>query len=324
MSSTIGLLGDVMLGRAVADRLAQGRPEGVWSAELAELCAACDALICNLECCISSRGRRTERLRGKRFFFRAPPVAVQALTAVGATAVSLANNHALDYETHALADTLTHLAAAGIESAGAGADAQQARRGTVVTAGELRLGIVAITDHPRAYAAGDGQAGVAWGDLRAGVPDWLVAELTRLRRVADLVIVFPHWGPNMTSEPADWQRERARELLAVGADLLAGHSAHVFHGIELIEGRPALYDLGDALDDYAVDPALRNDLGVLVRWRPTGEPELELIGLRLDFCEISLATGADADWIATRLTGACAKLGTPVARVSEERLIVGV
>jgi poly-gamma-glutamate synthesis protein (capsule biosynthesis protein) len=110
MSATIGLLGDVMLGRMVADRLAQGAPERVFSDELARLCGSCDALLCNLECCISARGAPTSRIPAKPFFFRAPPTAVESLRAVGASAVSLANNHALDFEDAALVDTLEHLA----------------------------------------------------------------------------------------------------------------------------------------------------------------------------------------------------------------------
>ena len=322
MSATVGLLGDVMLGRSVAQRLGEGAPERVWSAELAALCTACDAVICNLECCISERGTRTSRIAGKPFFFRAPPAAVDALAAVGVRAVSLANNHALDYETQALTDTLEHLDAAGVAAAGAGPDAGRARRGLTVAAGELRVGLVAVTDHPAEYAAGDDSPGVAWADLRAGLPEWVRAELRRLRAEADLVVAFPHWGPNMTTDPARWQRSRARELVEAGADLVAGHSAHVFHGVERIEGRLVLYDLGDALDDYAVDDRLRNDLGILALWRPRGEPELELVALHLRFCETTLARGRDADWIAARLERACAKLGTRVERVSEQRLVL--
>jgi hypothetical protein len=133
------------------------------------------------------------------------------------------------------------------------------------------------------------------------------------------VLAFPHWGPNMTVSPARWQRQRAGELLAAGADAVAGHSAHVFHGVELTPSGPVLYDLGGALDDYAIDDELRNDLGVLARWRPDGEPEVELIGLRLDFCRTELAAGADADWIARRLDRACAELGTSVERLDEGR-----
>jgi hypothetical protein len=127
----------------------------------------------------------------------------------------------------------------------------------------------------------------------------------------------------MAAEPERWQRKRARELVAAGADLVAGHSAHVFHGIGRVEGRPVLYDLGGALDDYAVDPGLRNDLGILALWRPGTDPDLELVGLRLGFCETGLARGADADWIAVRLERACAALGTPIERVGEQRLVVG-
>jgi poly-gamma-glutamate capsule biosynthesis protein CapA/YwtB (metallophosphatase superfamily) len=318
--ATIGLLGDVMLGRGVARRLEDVAAERVWSADVIQLCAACDAVICNLECCVSDRGFETGRIPGKPFFFRAPPVAVGALTALGVGGVSLANNHALDCETGALADTLEHLHAAGIATAGAGAHEHAARRGMVVEAGSLRLGVVAATDHPREYAAGPDEPGVAWADLPVGLPPWVREELRRLRAEADLVIAFPHWGPNMTTEPARWQRKRARELVEAGAELVAGHSAHVFHGVEQVDGRPVLYDLGDALDDYALDDELRNDLGILVLWRPGADPALEVVALRLEFCATAVASGADADWVAERMRRACSRLGAKAERVSEARL----
>lgn len=319
---TIALLGDVMLGRSVADRLAREPPGRVWSEGLLELLSSCDALLCNLECCISERGRPTARVPDKAFFFRAPRAAVGALAAAGTSAVSLANNHALDYEEVALADTLEALAAAGIATAGAGTELVRARRGAVVSAGGLEVGLLGVTDHPQQYAAGDAAPGVAFADLHAGLPEWVVAQLARLRRKADLVVAFPHWGPNMTSEPAPWQRRRAHELVAAGADLVAGHSAHVFHGVGWAQGRPVLYDLGDALDDYARDRKLRNDLGILALWRPRSRPELELIGLKLRFCETGLARAADADWIVSRLERACARLGTRIERVGEQRFAV--
>jgi poly-gamma-glutamate synthesis protein (capsule biosynthesis protein) len=80
-----------------------------------------------------------------------------------------------------------------------------------------------------------------------------------------------------------------------------------------------LYDLGAALDDYATDGELRNDLGVLAQWRPRAEPEIELIGLRLGYCRTELAAGADAEWIAGRLERACGELGTAVRRLGEGR-----
>jgi poly-gamma-glutamate synthesis protein (capsule biosynthesis protein) len=57
-------------------------------------------------------------------------------------------------------------------------------------------------------------------------------------------------------------------------------------------------------------------------WRPAGEPELELVGLRLEYCYTRLAEDEEADWIAGRLDRACAELGTRVARVGEQRFVV--
>jgi poly-gamma-glutamate synthesis protein (capsule biosynthesis protein) len=187
-----------------------------------------------------------------------------------------------------------------------------------VSAGSLRLGLLAVTDSPVEYAAAPHSPGVAFAQLSAELPAWVSSELARLRGEADLVVAFPHWGSNMATAPARWQRKRAAEFVAADANLVAGHSAHVFHGIERVDGRLVLYDLGDALDDYRVDPELRNDLGVLAIWRPD-EGELELVGLRLDFCFTDLARGGDADWIADRLERACGALGTAAERVGEQR-----
>jgi Bacterial capsule synthesis protein PGA_cap len=297
-----------MLGRTVAERLA----DGVWSDEVIALCRDCDAVVVNLECCVSDRGAPTTLIPDKPFFFRSPPEGVESLQAIGTTAASVANNHALDFGPDALADTITHLEAAGIAVAGG------EPRGVLVDAGGFALGVLAMSDHPAEYAPA-----IAYADLRRGMPDWVGAELERLRAAADVVLAFPHWGPNMTPGPARWQRHRAAEMIDAGAHAVAGHSAHVFHGMEELPGGLVLYDLGDALDDYAVDAALRNDLGILALWRPDGSPRLELVGLRLDFCRTQLASGAEADWIASRLTQACAELGTTVERTDESRFVIG-
>jgi poly-gamma-glutamate capsule biosynthesis protein CapA/YwtB (metallophosphatase superfamily) len=317
---TIALLGDVMLGRGVAERLTEVAPEEVWSSELRDLCLECDAVVCNLECCISGRGDPTRRIPGKPFFFGAPPVAVFSLRAIGVAAVGLANNHALDYEDRALLDTLELLSEARIESAGAGPDEATARRGAIVERAGTRIGLLAVSDHPREYAAGADEPGIAYADISRGPPDWLMAELGRLRDACDQVIAFPHWGPNMNPRTASWQVKAATEMMDAGATLVAGHSAHVFHGVGWKTGSPLLFDLGDALDDYAVDSRLRNDLGVLALWRPgSAEAPLELVGLRLDYCRTDLAYGEDAEWIARRLADACPPLGSSVERTDEQR-----
>ena len=82
------------------------------------------------------------------------------------------------------------------------------------------------------------------------------------------------------------------------------------HGVA---GR-VLYDLGDFLDDYRVDPRLRNDLGLLflVTLDRRGPIRLEALPLKLEFCHTRLAAGEDAAWIRGRFRAACATLGTTV------------
>ena len=248
---------------------------------------------------------------------------MRSLQAIGVRAVGLANNHALDYETEALIETLELLRQADIVVAGSGRGESEARRGAIIEAGGLRWGLVAVSDHPREFAADRDSPGIAYGDLRRGIPAWLSDELGRLQKECDQVVAFPHWGSNMTTGPANWQRRAAEQLQQAGADLVAGHSAHVFHGVGWGRRGPLLFDLGDALDDYAVDRRLRNDLGLMAIWRPGGaEAELELIGLTLDFCHTRLADAEDAEWIAKRLTEACEPLATRVERLAEQRFRV--
>jgi poly-gamma-glutamate capsule biosynthesis protein CapA/YwtB (metallophosphatase superfamily) len=309
MTVTLALAGDTMLGRSVARTLTISPPEALVAPEIRAVMGQADRVVLNLECCISERGRPWEA-PGKPFFFRAPPQAVELLALLGTDCVTLANNHALDYGVDALADTLDHLGAAGIAAVGAGANLDQARRPAVLTARGLRLAVVGITDHPADFAAGPDRPGVAFADLGRQVPSWL-AQLVREADVqADVTLVSPHWGPNMTTAPVRHVRRAATALLDAGATLVAGHSAHVPHGVA---GR-VLYDLGDFLDDYRVDPRLRNDLGLLflVTLDAAGPLRLEALPLKLEYCHTRLATGEDADWLRRRFRSACTALDTAV------------
>lgn len=75
-----------------------------------------------------------------------------------------------------------------------------------------------------------------------------------------------------------------------------------------------LYDLGDFVDDYAVAPGLRNDLGLLflVTFDDDGPRRLEAVPLALEYCHTRLARGAERQWVVTRFRAACADLGTEV------------
>lgn len=117
----LALAGDTMLGRNVAERLAEVSPSALFADGVVAAAREADLFILNLECAISDRGEPWPD-PSRPFFFRAPPVAVDALRHLGVGCVTLANNHALDFGTVALLDTCRHLADAGIEWVGAGVD----------------------------------------------------------------------------------------------------------------------------------------------------------------------------------------------------------
>ena len=215
----LALAGDTMLGRGVAERLRDEVPAALFAAEVVEAARAADLFIVNLECCISERG-----------------AAAEVLAHLGVDCVTLANNHALDFGPEALLDTLAHLRAAGVRWVGAGRDEDEARTPAWLEGDGERLRVVAFSDHPAEYAAGPDRPGVALADLgREELPDWLstlVQDGEPPREGAqDPVLVCPHWGPNMVTAPTGAVRRAARLLDELGVGLVAGHSAHVFHGV---------------------------------------------------------------------------------------------
>jgi hypothetical protein len=181
----------------------------------------------------------------------------------------------------------------------------------ILEAAGARLAVIGCSDHPPTYAAGEDEPGIAYG------LGWVREAIARVE--ADWVLVTPHWGPNMVAEPIPAVRESAAGLVTAGATLVAGHSAHVFHGVSA----PVLYDLGDFVDDYATDPRLRNDLGLLflIDLHDRGPTQVEAVPLAIDCCHTRLADADEATWIRDRFTAACASLGTEV-REHRDRLVI--
>ncbi|HVN13298.1 MAG TPA: CapA family protein [Kineosporiaceae bacterium] len=314
--TTLALAGDTMLGRGVGEYLAGHRARTLFGEDLLEVLADTDAMLLNLECCISERGTPWP---GRVFHFRAPPSAVDALALLGVRWVTLANNHALDFGPAALLDTVEHLRRAGIAVAGAGEDLSAARAPVRVEVGGTVMTLVSFTDHPAEYAAGHDRPGVAYADVGHGLPHWLAEAVRGLSAGTAPLIVSPHWGPNLTARPRRYVQQAAAELRACGASLVAGHSAHVVHGA----ADRVLFDLGDFLDDYAADLALRNDLGLLWLLHLEGSvlTQVHAVPLRLGYCHTALARGDDAEWVRRRFRRACAELGSDVVD-ADGRLVV--
>jgi poly-gamma-glutamate capsule biosynthesis protein CapA/YwtB (metallophosphatase superfamily) len=257
------LLGDVMLGRLVNQRLQQVSPAYPWGDTLPLLQQA-DVRICNLECVLADAGTPWS-LTPKVFHFRSDARNIAVLQAAQIDAVSLANNHTLDFGYEALLHMLTLLETAGIRYAGAGRTLDEAARAALWQVRGIRLAFLAATDNEPAWEAGPEQPGVWYipiepHDRRV---ERLLAAIRALRAQSDLVIVSLHWGSNWGYTPPPEHVAFAHTLIDAGADIIFGHSCHVVRGVEVYKSRLILYGCGDFIDDYAVDPLERNDRSFL-------------------------------------------------------------
>lgn len=220
--------GDSMMGRRfqqptreatpVVDDAAQAR--SVVSA-VAPLVAAADASTLNLETVVGSMPV-DQAYPGKRYLLQSPPAATAALQEMGIDLVTLGNNHISDWRDPGVASTLRELQTAGIESVGAGMNAEEAERGKIIPAGPLRLGVVSMTTvngdfvndslpggdvvAPQKLSAEDAwqYADVTFGFGKPGEPGYLQ---TASRRPGDWWRLFENIEPTL-------QPGRAAELWA--------------------------------------------------------------------------------------------------------------
>ncbi|GGG53302.1 capsule biosynthesis protein [Kocuria dechangensis] len=317
----IALVGDVMLGRLVNDRLRRVGPAYPWG-DVLPLLERASLRFANLECVIADDGPPWPR---KTFHFRSDTKNVDVLRVARIDVVSLANNHTLDHGVPALREMLPVLDRHGILHAGAGLDAEAARRPAVCTRDGTAVGFIAFTDNEPGWAAGPGSPGVLHvpvdlGEARAQELLELIRQ-TRLR--TGFLVVSAHWGSNWGSEVPEEHRAFAHALVDAGADAVFGHSAHIFRGVEVYRGRPLVYSAGDFIDDYAVDPEERNDQSFLFLLEvQDGLPRsLRLHPTVIADFRAGLAT-ADARSIAARMQELSAELGTSFSWLDEERFLV--
>lgn len=200
-----------------------------------------DLSVVNVEMAISDRGEA----RDKTYVFRAPPSAAARIAAGGVRVGSLANNHAMDYGSDALTDTIDLLEGAGVATIGAGRDADEAYRYRILTTrGGLSVAFVGATlIVPSDFTAGPSTPGVA----SAHSPG-LARVLDSVRgavAAADAVVVVVHWGIERDPCPNDAQRVLAQQLLDAGADAVIGHHPHVLQPVLFTGEKLVAYSLGN-------------------------------------------------------------------------------
>jgi poly-gamma-glutamate capsule biosynthesis protein CapA/YwtB (metallophosphatase superfamily) len=318
----LAIVGDCMLGRGVDQALTQKAPEYPWGNTLPVFRQA-DARICNLECVLADSGTPWSEYR-KEFHFRSRAKNVASLKVAGINAVSIANNHVLDYGREALLEMLTVLDEAGIVHGGAGADLAEACRIARFEVRGRRLGLIAFTDNEPLWEAGAARSGTFYAPTRlADARTQRLIDIIRQAHELDFLMVSAHWGGNWGYTPPAEHINLAHALVDAGADLVFGHSCHVFRGIEWYKHRPILYSTGDFVDDYAVHPVERNDQSFifLVELEANGPVRLRLVPTIINWCQAMLARAEEAEIIAGKMQELCAALGTPATWEPKEQVL---
>ena len=322
-TQVLGFTGDVMLGRSVDERHRDTPPGAVWGDLLPRL-RALDGLFVNLECCVSDRG---DPWPDRTYHFRADPEwVVPSLAEVGVTWASLANNHVMDFGEEALVDTRRHLSSAGVRHSGAGRDVEEATRPAHVSIGDVDVGVVSFTDNAPEYAASADRAGTAYVDVETGGGEHPTVRraMERARELEpDLLVASIHWGPNWVLEPDVRYRRFAHRLVEEGVDLVHGHSAHVFQGIEVYRGNPILHDTGDFVDDYRVLEGFHNDRSFLFTVEVGGDGMEELRMFPVQIRDETVRRGSETAgaWARSRMRRRSRAFGTELRSDGNELVV---
>jgi len=263
--------GDVNVGDRIGAAIAADGPHRPW-ARVAPLLRAADLAVVNLECAVSDRGAPV----AKQYTFRGPPTAFAGLARAGVDAVSVANNHSLDYGSEAFLDTLARARRARVQPFGGGAGLAAARRAVVFERGGLRVALLGYSDvRPLGFDAAPGKPGAARAEL-----DWIRSDVARARRGSDLVVVYFHWGTELARRPDARQRRFADAALGAGATVVLGAHPHVLQPLERRGGRVVAWSLGNFV--FGADSPGTTETGILlVHLGADGAHRTELVPARI-------------------------------------------
>jgi poly-gamma-glutamate synthesis protein (capsule biosynthesis protein) len=285
----------------------------IWGDALDELRRrAPDLRLVNLETAVTSSD---DAMPGKGIHYRMHPANIGCLTAARIDCAVLANNHVLDWGESGLRETLATLHAAGIRTAGAGANAEAAAAPAVLHAGMRDVLVFAFaaasSGVPREWRAGLNRPGVQLlPDFSETTVRAIAAQIRAARAPGDFVIVSLHWGSNWGYDISRAERSFAHALIdRAGADLVHGHSSHHAKAIEVHNERLILYGCGDFINDYEgiggmdAHGLFRGDLAAayFVRCEAGRLPQLDIVPFVSRRFRLQRAAPADVQWLGATL-----------------------
>ena len=178
-----------------------------------------DLTIVNMEGTFTNKTNNAD----KKFVFQGPPELAQIFTSSSVEAVTMANNHTLDYLRAGYEDTIATLKAAGIRYFGN-------EYVTTINVKGINVGLFGYS---------------VW-DSSGATRDKITSAIKQLRNNgADIVIAYYHWGVEHSYYPVKYQIDIAHHTIDAGADLVLGSHPHVIQGIAEYKGKNIVYSLGN-------------------------------------------------------------------------------
>ncbi|MFI5044659.1 MAG: CapA family protein, partial [Acidimicrobiales bacterium] len=207
----------------------KSNPTGLLTA-IAPTLSGADFAMVNLETSLGTTGTKVP----KAFNFQVPPQAIDALKAAGVDAVSMANNHGMDYGAVGLQDSLAIRASSGFPILGIGQNDTEAYAPLITEIKGQRLGVIAASDVFDAalvssWTAAPDQPGIA--SAEADHLQRLVQEVQTTRPKVDTLVVYLHFGTEKQTCPNARQKEVVDALLAAGVDIVIGSHPHRLQGV---------------------------------------------------------------------------------------------
>lgn len=169
------------------------------------------------------------------------------------TIASLANNHAFDYGIEGMQDTVSYLKDAGITPIGAGNTEDEAHQAVVQDINGRKITILNYMDAdnfaeysyevmPYANGSNPGYSAYSYEDAQKQISE---------NNDSELIIAYLHFGNEYSTSPNENQVKIAHELIDLGADVVIGSHPHVTQGIEMYNGKPIFYSLGNFIFDQS-------------------------------------------------------------------------
>jgi poly-gamma-glutamate synthesis protein (capsule biosynthesis protein) len=217
------------------DAIVRDTPEAVYG-DLLPLLRTADVRIVNCECALTRASRPVWKSGA---VFKGEPAHVRGLSCVPFDIACLANNHVLDYGVPGLRETLRLLERAGIATVGAGLTDEQAHAPLTTSVNGVRVHVINFSEGEDLTASRGGPGVFGWDLDRVRR---LVRDCTRKGGV---VIAVGHCGLEYVPFPPPYVVEAFRGVADAGADVVIGHHPHVPQGMEVWNGRPILYSLGN-------------------------------------------------------------------------------